>query len=208
MEVDIKKTIKPRLTSKKYKEFKLNMTQHGLNVDAFDAMAKAYTDEEREKHRVIANSSGKCTDVFIGQVLHWGNLESQWESGQEDVHSKFIWAMDDSGNLYVDFSNNSGGIFHSTMMGGYRPIGAGEICIVHGYIVFLNEESGHYAPNRRLGMVVEELQNQGFKLPGITIRNSEHSDRIMRVEKLTVRQHLIERNKLAAGLKTEKWLDK
>lgn len=193
----------PKLVSKKYKDKKLNMTQHGFNTDFFDAMAAFYTDEEREKHRVIANDAGRCTDVVQKKVVNFGPLADQWEMGKEGTSSKFVWVMDDSGNLYVDFHNREAGLFHSAMMGGYRPIGAGEICIEDGFIVMLNEDSGHYAPQGRLGLVVEELQNQGFKLPNVTLHNSKHDNVVKRLPKEDVRGKLIKINKLIAGLKQE-----
>ena len=208
MEVASKKESNAKLTGKKYKHLKLNMTQHGLNVDAFDAMAVAYTDEQRETHRVVANARGHCVDTALGKVLNFGPLAGQYEAGKEGVSSKFIWAMDDSGNLYVDLSQNSAGIFHSTMMGGYRPIAAGEICIENGFIVMLNEESGHYAPKDRLALVIDELKLQGFRFADITLINSTYDAVVKRVDKLDVRKHLIKRNQLASGLKKEKWINK
>ena len=197
-------TIKPKLTSKKYKDHKLNMTQHGYNTDFFDAMARFYTEEERESgHRVIANAEGRCTDVIHGRVLDFGPLSGQWEEGKQGTNSKFVWVMDDSGNLYVDLHRRIDGIFHSAMMGGYRPIGAGEICISDGFIVMLNEDSGHYAPCGTLAMVVAELKDQGFKFPDVTLRDSQHSAIQPRIAKQDVRGRLITTNQLAAGLKQE-----
>lgn len=197
--------VKARLTSKKFKHLKLNMTQQGFNTDAYDAMAKAYSDDEREtKHRVIANAKGQCTDAYIGKVLEIPRSVMVVHNPAR-LESKLIWTMDDSGNLYIDMSDNHGGIFHSTMMGGYRPVAAGEILIERGYITMLNEESGHYAPSHRLEMVVNELKEQGFKFPKVTLANSKHDNVLPRVDKTVVRRGLIEREQLAAGLKKEKW---
>lgn len=181
------------------------MTQHGFNTDAFDAMAKAYSEDEREKgHRLIANERGQCTDAYLGRVIEIPR-GAQVVATSDRLESKLIWAMDDSGNLYIAFSDNAGGIFHSTMMGGFRPVAAGEMIIEKGYITMLNEESGHYAPSHRLDLVVKELIEQGFKLADVTLENSKHDNVLKRVDKLDVRMALIKRNQLAAGLKKEKW---
>lgn len=172
--------LKPKLTEKLYRDFRLDMTRHGRNTDV-DARARYYTEEEREAHRVIANAGGQCTDIF-GRLLSFGPLDQQHVPGRPHS-SRFIWVMDDRGNLYVDEHHLQNGIFHSALMGRHRPIGAGEICVEDGRIVMLNEESGHYAPRGRLAWVMAVLRRQGFDLGRLTAYQSEHDPRVDRIEK-------------------------
>ena len=193
--------LKPKLTGKKYKHLKLGITQHGFNTDFYDAHSRFYSEEEREKHRVIAISPGnKCANVQ-GQILDWGKLSGQYNA--ESGRSSFIWVMDDSGNFYVDCPDQLAGYFHSALMGGYRPIAAGELWIVEGYIVMMNEESGHYAPSGRLTTVVDELvDHQGFVFLHCDWRRHAPTDPA-RVTKQDVRQRIIQSRQVAAGLKQQ-----
>ena len=61
--------LKPKLTGKKYKHLKLNITQRGFNTDfepagggGFVPIANYYSEEEREKHRIIA-IKGRCANL-------------------------------------------------------------------------------------------------------------------------------------------------
>ena len=113
--------------------------------------------------------------------------------------------MDDSGNFYIDRSDHMRGYFHSTLMGGYRPIGAGEIWITDGFIVMLNQESGHYAPSGRLDIVADELSSQSFIIFNIDhySNNKRDNSNIQRVTKQKVRETIIQSRKVAAGLKQQ-----
>jgi len=197
---------KPKLTGKEYAKFKLTMTLHGFrrDFDADDGFTEFYSEEEREKHRIVADDSGRCVNL-IGQRLDFGPLESQWEKGKEYKSSKFIWAMDCSGNLYIDLHDIKAAIYHSSMMGAHRPIAAGEICVVDGFIVMLNEDSGHYAPQGRLKLVVKILEGQGFKFPAVTLRQSAHESKVSRVEQSSVKNKVKGKlEALKADLKKEK----
>jgi hypothetical protein len=193
--------LKPKLTGKKYSHLKLNMTQHGFNTDFFDGYSRFYSEEEREKHRVIAISPGnKCANVQ-GKIVDWGKLSGQHDA--ENGRSNFIWVMDDSGNFYVDLHDQYTGYFHSGLMGGFRPIAAGELWIVEGYIVMMNEESGHYAPSGRLEIVVDELvHHQGFVFLYCDWRPHAPTNPA-RVGKENVRQAIIKSRQAAAGLKQQ-----
>ena len=45
----------------------------------------------------------------------------------------------------MDCPDQLAGYFHSALIGGYRPIAAGELWIVEGYIVMMNEGQGTIA---------------------------------------------------------------
>ncbi len=197
--------LRPKLLGKEHRELKLNMTQRGFNTDV-DARSKAYPETLRdEKHRIIANHMGQCTNAHSGQVVNVPYLIQDVKGSVHRFESKLIWAMDDSGNVYIDISNDTAGVFHSTMMGGYRPVAAGEMVMVDGRIAMLNEESGHYAPSQRLNLVVDALKAQGFDMSKVKLQHSHHDNELPRVDKLTVRKELFQRDQLAAGLKKEKW---
>lgn len=196
-------TGKPRLTGKAYQAYKLMMTQHGFNTDFYDAMAVFYTDAQRETHRMIANDKGQATNSTGEHILHFGPLPEQWDKKNDATTSKYVWVMDDSGNIYIDLHDRMKGIFHSAMMGGFRPICGGEICCFKGFIVMINNSSGHYAPpkGRLTEIVLPELEKQGFDLSHCKVFDLDHGTDVQRMPKENVRERLISVNKLASGLK-------
>jgi hypothetical protein len=80
------------------------------------------------------------------------------------IRFPFIYVMMPDHKIYIT-KPIDGKIFHSSLTQGNEPLAAGEIVIKYGYIFLINEKSGHFCPKNRAGLVVEDLQSQGYQFP-------------------------------------------
>lgn len=76
-----------------------------------------------------------------------------------------IYAMDDTGEIYITADHEIGKIHHSSLLAGKPAAGAGTMKIQNGVITELTASSGHYTPKNSIFMqVIERLDSQGANL--------------------------------------------
>lgn len=74
-----------------------------------------------------------------------------------------IWVMDDDGNLYIAPLQYPGHFNHSSFLAGKPVLCAGEVWVVNGSIVRMNNKSGHYKPeNKEFINALKVLKMKGY----------------------------------------------
>ncbi|MEE2786849.1 MAG: hypothetical protein VX589_05885 [Myxococcota bacterium] len=82
--------------------------------------------------------------------------------GEEDASHKAIFAMDHCGRIYLTHHHYVGEFHHSSFLAGGPVASAGEMVIVDGRLLVLNNSSGHYRPPTQIArQVVQHLRRQG-----------------------------------------------
>jgi RHS repeat-associated protein len=139
------------LAGGKYDDITIEMTGLGRSVDErYDV--RIYDPAELESRRVVAGSDGRLVYASDGRSV---------DSGDQPV----IYVMDRNGNFYVDEPRH-GDVHHSSLAGGDNPAAAGEMQVVDGQIIEMNERTGHYGgeghqPPGRVDTAASELSDQG-----------------------------------------------
>jgi len=96
-----------------------------------DANGKPYdTKSENEKHHVRI-----ATITDRDRFKTWGIVPG-------------IWVMSPSGKFYTSVEHQTGIFHHSSFLAGGLVEGAGLVVFEHGKITHIDNESGHYRPNR------------------------------------------------------------
>ena len=76
-----------------------------------------------------------------------------------------IYAMDACGRIYLSFHHFTGEFHHSSFLAGAPIAGAGEMLIIDGQLLELNNSSGHYRPPVELShQVVTQLELLGVDM--------------------------------------------
>ena len=82
-----------------------------------------------------------------------------------------IFVMDECGRIFLTYEHETGLFHHSTFLAGGPVSSAGEILVVDGWIVYLDNASGHYQPPARFAsQVVHRLKAMGADLTHTEIR--------------------------------------
>jgi hypothetical protein len=85
-------------------------------------------------------------------------------------HEKAIYVMDASGDFYASTYEEVGRFHHSSLFGGEPVAAAGEIEIVDGKVVSINNKSGHYVPGKQeLQQAVQSLGEKGVNLTKLDV---------------------------------------
>jgi len=112
----------------------------------------------REDDGLVRNIRGNLLDTSDG------SLPSSEGVRQGGVRV-YIYVMDVQGNIYV--SDSAPGVFHhSSFLAGQPVAAAGEISVVNGRLMLINDYSGHYLPTDvNNQQVVTELRRRGVEVP-------------------------------------------
>ncbi|MEQ9309851.1 MAG: hypothetical protein RLN90_10380 [Balneolaceae bacterium] len=94
---------------------------------------------------------------------------------------KAIYVMDKEGRIYASNYPVIGEFHHSSFLAGEPVAAAGEIEVKNGKILYINNESGHYKPEKYLiDQFVDELQRQGYPEAELSQIYSRYRDELKR----------------------------
>lgn len=108
-------------------------------------------DDEREQYRVVANDDGQLVWNATGEPVDTGDHPA-------------IYVMDQDGNIFVHPDPEDGQIHHSSLANGQPVAGAGEMQVIQGQPVQVDDKSGHYGgnlPDGAPGRAKNEMNSQG-----------------------------------------------
>jgi RHS repeat-associated protein len=116
--------------------------EHGVTI---------LSDQERDQYRVVSNDDGQLVWNKDGEPVDTGDHPG-------------IYVMDQDGNIYMHPDPAFGEIHHSTLAAGQPVAGAGEMQVINGQPVQVDDRSGHYGgslPDGSPGRVTNEMNSQG-----------------------------------------------
>lgn len=166
------------LASTLQKIYGVEMVQHGINCDGPGGSKGGYLkDADRERSRVIfrnglayrfsdlSSAPNPAKPAGDAQIQLWDTDEGLDHSGR----AGYLFVMSVSGDLFVRRMSGST-TFHSSFTQG-RPVAcAGTICIEHGKITRICNDSGHYQPmDTAMVKVLQRLRLAGVNLAAITV---------------------------------------
>lgn len=141
-----------------------------------------YSKEELAKRRVVINKQGLLVYKHNGVLVDTGNTRGMLTDHgvrNSQSHDVMIFVQTKSGKLYVA-EGYAGTIHHTSFTGGRSVRMAGEIQVLRGRIVGVNNRSGHYMPGGEyLGQFRNWLQSKKAKISSAVFQESnfEHGYR-------------------------------
>jgi RHS repeat-associated protein len=147
----------PKTDPAKYEDDLTELEQKDRDEDTAIG-TRIYTDEERDKFRVVANDDGQLVWNDTGEPVH-----------TEDGKEPHIYVMDGDGNVYVhpDGEDENGNpIRHSSLAADEPVASAGNIKVDQGKPTEADDFSGHYGrnlPDTAPKNVNQSLTDQGVK---------------------------------------------
>ena len=120
-----------------------------------------YLDETTRRPFRVFVSDGLLVDAN-GHVI---DAERAAFLSDDEASPHAIFAMDECGRIYLSFHHYVGEFHHSSFLAGAPVAGAGEMLIVDGRLLVLNNSSGHYRPPRSIAQqVIKHLLYQGVDM--------------------------------------------
>ncbi|MHA4867193.1 hypothetical protein ACXZ1M_05785 [Duganella sp. PWIR1] len=124
-------------------------------------LLKMYVGEERSDHlewhmgngpvRYPDLHSRRAYPVQIADARLWDAAGKPLDTGEADVIARSggraIYVLDAHGNLYCSVSSQYYKFHHSSLVAGSAVACAGEIEVVNGVVIYVNNRSGHYRPS-------------------------------------------------------------
>jgi hypothetical protein len=87
---------------------------------------------------------------------------------------KAIYVMDAWGDMYVSMEHQFGVIHHSSFFAGGDVAAAGQVKVRNGELLYIDRQSGHYAPPVSFRAQVEkELAERGINMSSVDIQDYE-----------------------------------
>jgi hypothetical protein len=134
----------------KYGDQLADMSEGARQRDA-DYGVKILSDADRENFRVASNEDGQLVWNATGELV-------------DTPDHPAIYIMDKDGNIFLHPDPEFGEIHHSSLANGQPVAGAGEMQVIQGQPVEVNDKSGHYGgnlPDGAPGRVKNEMNSQG-----------------------------------------------
>ncbi len=138
----------------------LAMTEHGMLVDqtARDRGSyKKYSDKELVELELSVDRDKKLVVGSKKTLFHTGGY-------------KLMYVMDSNRKIYVAPAKE-GVTYHSSLVSETSdwPIAAGMLSANNGVLAAIDEQSGHFTPMNRVGLVVDQLKRLGAKIDHTTV---------------------------------------
>ena len=132
--------------------------QRDLAGNPKDGKVKYLTAEEREAREL----------VIVDGRLFYKQTGEPFSTGTK--HDGAIFVIDADGRIYASMENEPGRFHHSSFTGGEPVAMAGHMVVQDGWLLHVNNLSGHYRPDReQLDQAVDLLQRNGLNLNYTTI---------------------------------------
>ncbi len=131
----------------------------------------AYWDDATRAAHVLRVKDGKLVDA-AGRPLD-PDIEGHPERG-----GFAMYAMTGDGTIYWSFDHRPGHVHHSTLVAGAPVACAGDMTVINGELIDVNNSSGHYRPPpRALDEMVRRLREMGVDMSGVEVKYWGQPDR-------------------------------
>ncbi|MCB9535730.1 MAG: hypothetical protein H6704_05630 [Myxococcales bacterium] len=131
----------------------------------------AYWDDAKRAAHVLRVRDGKLVDLE-GRPLD-PDIEAHPERG-----GFAMYAMTGDGTIYYSFDHRPGHVHHSTLTAGAPVACAGDMTVINGELVDVNNSSGHYRPPpRALDQMVLRLRELGVDMTDVEVKYWGQPDR-------------------------------
>ncbi len=123
---------------------------------------KYFNDTTREARRVV---------IREGRLYKSdGTLLDTRQARTHDGESSAIYVVDGRGNIYASLEQKSGKIHHSSLLAGQPVAAAGEMKVIDGQLISVNNQSGHYRPpSETMDRLQDYLQREGVDTSNVRV---------------------------------------
>jgi len=154
----------------KYKTKNLDANYVGEDEGKHAAWGGRYTryfDETQRQRYEIFVKSGKLVDRNGKPVTTKGTITAAGAGADADFAT---YAMDENGRLYFTRYPVVTQFHHSSFLAGGPVAAAGEIKIINGKLMRINNSSGHYKPSKaQVEQVLTELKARGYNTGAVKV---------------------------------------